>query len=353
MKQRLLKLFLLLGIFRIWALLRRSQITILMIHGTRDADPADAWQPLRPQASVRDMDAALALMKRYFNFISMDDAIAMLKGEKPLKPNSCVLTFDDGYRNNLTDALPLLRKHGIPGLFYPATAHIDQQKVYWIDRLDYILQKADVEGREIQIGGQSVKIDASSRGALLNSYRRIIMGFKQHSESDEAMQHELYALASKLEAEADDSIDQVIDNDRWAALMSWEEIAQASQAPDLLFGSHTVDHVLIGNDRKERVRDQLVNSKAAIEQHTGKPCDHFCYPAGSWDKQAVELLAESGYRSAVTSDFGTNRVGDNPLILKRYPFPNSGSPLNTLAHTSGLIYALSALKQRLRGKAAD
>ena len=75
-------------------------------------------------------------------FVSLGDAVEMLAGRKPLVPYSLVLTFDDGYRNNITHALPLLRRNQVPATIYLATGHVEERRPFSFDRLDYALQHA-------------------------------------------------------------------------------------------------------------------------------------------------------------------------------------------------------------------
>src|SRR4051812_40637037 len=101
------------GLLWLWRFLHRRHITILMVHGVMDTEQPTSWVPLRPQLSRRTLDDALCRLSRYYRFVSLDDAVAMLVGKLPLQPYSIVLTFDDGYRNNFTHALPILRRHRV------------------------------------------------------------------------------------------------------------------------------------------------------------------------------------------------------------------------------------------------
>jgi len=66
----------------------------------------------------------------------MDEAIEILAGRKAGKPNLAVLTFDDGYRNNITYGLPILTKLNIPATIYVSSGHVKSQKPFWFDRPD-------------------------------------------------------------------------------------------------------------------------------------------------------------------------------------------------------------------------
>jgi peptidoglycan/xylan/chitin deacetylase (PgdA/CDA1 family) len=333
------------GVLWAWRFYHRHRIPILMMHGVMDTEQATAWVPLRPQLSRRALDHTLSVLARYYRFVSLDEAVAMLAGRIPVQPNSLVLTFDDGYRNNLTHALPILRCYHAPATVFVATGHINQQKPFWFDRLDYILQRATVDGRRVQIGQTTVVLRAQDRDALQASYRQLRNAAKDIDRPDHEMLQELEDLAAILEQESGHRLQDIFADDDWSGVLTWQDM-QTATGRDVLFGSHTVDHVRIAMEDDEFVRRQLGQSKQAIEEHLGKPCQYFCYPNGSVSPRAAELVAACGYTAAVTTEEGSNGVGDNLMTLRRFDLPLAPSPGEILAQVSGLSSALSRFMSR-------
>ena len=103
----------------------------------------------------------------------MDEAIEILAGRKAGKPNLAVLTFDDGYRNNITYGLPILTKLNIPATIYVSSGHVKSQKPFWFDRLDYVLQQLSGQRTKITIAGRSFTLDSSNRKQLGRLFRVI------------------------------------------------------------------------------------------------------------------------------------------------------------------------------------
>ncbi|QYZ65426.1 MAG: polysaccharide deacetylase family protein [Gammaproteobacteria bacterium (ex Lamellibrachia satsuma)] len=311
---------------------RRKKITIFTIHGVMDTHAEDAsWEPLRPQLSPEYLERTLKLFSRYYNFVTLDEAIAILKGRLPAKPNCCVFTFDDGYRNNATHALPVLQKYGVPAVFYITTGHTEEQRPFWVDRLDYALQFADINGKTIRHKETEITIDNSSRHALSKSFARLRRILKHADMPDIEMRNYFDQLAGSLEKQSGRSINQIMMNDPWSSILTWDEVVDVSRTNEVTIGSHTVDHVRLGQTEAEASRDQVVRSKKAIEKAIGESCRHFCYPNGSWDQQAVDILKETGYTSAVTTDVGVNDPGDNLFKLKRFSISGNKDPLFLLA----------------------
>ena len=64
-------------------------------------------------------------------------------------------------------------------------------------------------------------------------------------------------------------------------------------------------------------REEICASKRLLEDTFGVPIRHFCYPYGDWNPAIRDLVAEAGYVTACTTEFGVNKPGDSPLSLKR------------------------------------
>ena len=309
-----------LGIISLCQFARRKQIVILMIHGVMDELDNPSWKPLRPQLSRKKLEEYLQVLFRRYRFVSLSDAVEMLQGRKPIQPYTLVLTFDDGYRNNLTHALPILRRYNAPATFFVPTGFLDNPRPFWFDRLDYALQQPQVNGREVKVGSVAIRLDSSSVEALCESYKRFRRTAKEEQMPDYEFLRDMEQLAAQLEEESGRALADIQEEDDWSAIMTWEQIEKNVNS-DVTFGSHTVDHVRLGLVDTGVARDQLERSRMDIEKHTGKPCLSLCYPNGSFTGETVRLARECGYLYGVTTQEGVNRVGDDVMMLRRIGLP--------------------------------
>ena len=314
--------------------LNRRKITILMLHGVAADREDGGWQPLWPRLTPARLDLVLGQLAQHYQFISLDEAIDVIAGRKAPPKNGLVLTFDDGYRNNVTEALPVLQKHAAPAAFFIATGFVETQASYWIDRLDYALQQAPEEARLIEALGKTYDLRNLDRPALAEGYRRLRLGVKNSVPDDEQMLAEFDRISSELEKAAGTSIRDIIDVDRFVAVATWEQLASVA-ADGVEVGSHTVDHCRLTGIEHDEVAKQLAESKRVLEQQIDRPCRHFCYPNGDHDRAVAALVGEAGYTSAVTTDNGLNRVGDDLMTLRRYPMPSSTDAFSNLLAVSG------------------
>jgi peptidoglycan/xylan/chitin deacetylase (PgdA/CDA1 family) len=82
-------------------------------------------------------------------------------------------------------------------------------------------------------------------------------------------------------------------------------------------GSHTLTHPHLTQLPIGRAREEITSSRKKLEDLFQRPVDHFCYPYGDWKPAVRDLVAEAGYRTATTVDFGVNPPGADALGLKR------------------------------------
>jgi peptidoglycan/xylan/chitin deacetylase (PgdA/CDA1 family) len=138
--------------------------------------------------------------------------------------------------------------------------------------------------------------------------------------------------------------------------LTWDEAA-AMAAAGIEFGSHTVRHAPLADEPESAVQTELADSKAAIEEHLGRPVETFSYPyafpeaARAFRSRLRDLLTRAGYRTAVTTLVGTVRPGDDLLCLKRLPVNTWDDDALFLAKLQGgydWMHALQRAHKRLR-----
>jgi len=218
-----------------------------------------------------------------------------------------VITFDDGYRDNFTNAYPILRQLGIPATIFLATGAIGSGTVLWHDlvfsafrttRLRFIKDFPDV----------------GSVYSLQNTREKL-------SAQHHILEH-LWSLPDDDRAAAVDRLRRGLAacNPREKHLMlSWDEV-RAMYQNGISFGSHTCTHPILSKASADRVRREIVDSKLAIEINLRCKVQTFAYPVGrsqDFDDRTKSLLKEAGFRCAVTTRFGVNLPNQDLFELRR------------------------------------
>ncbi len=334
------------GFLRLFVASQRNKIAILMLHGVIDPDTSAAWKPLRSQLSTEQLTRALSVLASYYHFVSLSEAVEMLAGTRPLIPNSLVLTFDDGYRNNLTFALPILRRFKAPATMFLCTGNITKQTPFWFDRLDYAVQSMAHESTSRHVIPELMEIDFSNKEALKKSFTTFIRKEKKRYTTDTDMRSAMANLTERLEQHSGHGLAEIFANDPWSGILNWEEIREVA-ALGVHFGSHGVDHTLLGLVPLSIARQEFIESQKMIEYYTGQPCIHLAYPDGSFNQEVISLARDCNYTSAVTIVSGLNQPGDEALALRRIAFPHSDSPAEVIIAASGLSAQWQKVKKNI------
>ena len=102
-------------------------------HYFREEKPSSGIYPM----TLKDFSSQIDELNKYYDFISQDDLISKIRNRNYCNKNYCLLTFDDGLKEQM-DVLELLNQKGIPGVFYVTTNSIKEHSVVDVHKLHYI-----------------------------------------------------------------------------------------------------------------------------------------------------------------------------------------------------------------------
>jgi peptidoglycan/xylan/chitin deacetylase (PgdA/CDA1 family) len=327
------KLLSLLGILRLIRWYNRNRILILYLHSVVNLQET-SWQPLRKPFSIDLLRRQLEIISRHYTWLTLDDAVEMLSGRKPIVPNGVVLTFDDGYRNNMTVALPVLERHSIKPVFYVATGLLNNRTPYWFERLDYAIQQLQAP-TQVRLRGRAYHFAPGDRDALRETYAELRQAAKMHFDNDWEFYAFFHSVSDRLEKASGKSLAAIQAGDPCSESLSDEDLRSLTATGRATVGSHTVDHLRLDTVDEKVCADQLRESKSYIEEITGTTCRHFCYPNGNWNRQVADAVRGAGYDSAVTTAEGFNSIGDDLYSLRRMHMPQIVDRQRLLLFASG------------------
>jgi peptidoglycan/xylan/chitin deacetylase (PgdA/CDA1 family) len=321
-----------------------------MLHGviSNEKKSTREWDPLRNHLYDEKLDFVLSVLAKKYNFISLDTAINIIrKKEKPI-PYSVVLTFDDGYKNNIINARPILKKYAAPLSIFVVTGHVDKRLPFWFDRFDYVIQKNNLDGKLLKIGDEEFIFKGATRDEVVESYGKIRKIIKGMDSDEESLNKLLNELADNLESESQNKLTDIFEVDDISSILTWDDIVRESKDSDITFGSHTINHIRLNKVTLDIAKEELSESKRAIEEVTETECKYFCYPYGYYTKAIEEITRECGYIAALTTNPGVVSQGDDLMSLNRFPFPESRNPVVIDAIACGLSHKIGSLKQSMK-----
>jgi peptidoglycan/xylan/chitin deacetylase (PgdA/CDA1 family) len=231
--------------------------------------------------SVRMLERQLDWIGRRYRFVDLNELGARIErgDSRPI----AAITFDDGYRDFYTHALPLLQRKGIPAAVFVVTDHVGTRRVQAHDKLYLLLARR--QGRPLPKICKGVP-----EISTLNPYDA--MRTLLETWPLEAVEQITSVLA------AEDSIPDEV----WEPCYSvtWEMLDRIRRA-GVIVGSHTKTHALLANESAARVREEATGSRAQLEARLGSSVEHFAYPSGIFNTVAVKAVAAAGYRFAYTT----------------------------------------------------
>ena len=261
---------------------------------------------------LADFERQVRLLRRFCAVLSLDEILDRVERRSSL-PRRCVaLTFDDGYRDLLTLAGPLLKRHGLPATVFAAVAALERGWL-WPDLVRHALRTTpagDVELETLTDGGPQMFMLAT-RSQRLAAVADLDARLKRLG--DHAKWTTLEELVWKLlgAAARDVSMPRL--------MLTWDELRRVMR-DGVTVGAHTVTHPILTRMSEQEAAREIVESRERLEEVLGIPVRHFAYPNGRPDdvSPAVRRLVKwAGFRSAYTTIEGYNRPGDDRWSLQR------------------------------------
>lgn len=262
---------------RLWSAItaRPAGPIILMYHSVAQDDEARFIEPgnrIAPRLFERQM-AFLAAERRV---VALSELVETLARGKSASADTVCITFDDGYRDNLTVAAPILDRYRLPATLFLATGFVERAENQWSDTLHAV-------------------IDGSLHARLLEA---------SHAERMRVLEE--FPAAQKAPR----------------LMLDWDEARRlVRRYPRFEIGGHTRDHIDLTRHPGE-ARAQIEGCHADLRRELGVEARHFSYPYGRSCPQSRRAVVRAGWRSAVVTDAAP--------VADRYAMPRVQAPRSML-----------------------
>jgi peptidoglycan/xylan/chitin deacetylase (PgdA/CDA1 family) len=247
-------------------------------------------------ATPPQFEEQVRLLTKEFDVITpdeLDDAIRAGRGRYVL------LCFDDGYRDNFDQALPILRRHGARATLFVTTGFIDDRRISWWDEIAWMVRRSDrseLAAGRWHAGTLSLTAPTSATRTLVSAYKKL------SRDAGPAFLDEL--------AEATGSGRHP--SDAGELYLTWDNIRELRDS-GWQIGGHTVSHAILGRLPADEQEREISGCKARLDAELGESMRYFCYPDGgrdSFNDDTRRLLAEYGVDYAFSFYGGYRRFDD-------------------------------------------
>jgi peptidoglycan/xylan/chitin deacetylase (PgdA/CDA1 family) len=265
---------------------------ILGYHSVTDSS-IRRWIDPRYAVPVEIFEAQMEFLARHRKVASMGDLVAALERGESAEPGTVVITFDDGYRDTLELAAPILERHGLTAIVYLGTGNVTRGENQWGDRLYSIFQFRTSNHLRID-GPDRPLLDLGEQGALFEAYDAIAGRLLVAGESERER------LLAEIEA-------QLRPRERPPRLtLSWDEARDLRQRyPRFEIGVHAREHVDLTSFGEEVARAEIDSSIDDVSRELGVEVEHFAYPYGRTNARVREIVGAASLRSAVVGEPGS------------------------------------------------
>lgn len=237
----------------------------------------------------------MAWIASWFNVLPLDQAIDQL-AQHSLPERAAAITFDDGYADNCSIALPILKRYRLPATFFIATGFLNGGCM-WNDMIIESIRRsplAKLDCSSINLGTYPLNSLSEKREAI----RLLIQQIKYHPIQKRL---ELTSNITDL-AKAKPPSD---------LMMTTEEVIQLDLT-GMQIGAHTVSHPILAKTDLSEARLEIQESKRYLEETLGKKIRLFAYPNGKpnidYLKEHVALIKELGFDAAVSTAIGSANI---------------------------------------------
>jgi peptidoglycan/xylan/chitin deacetylase (PgdA/CDA1 family) len=307
----------------------RGMGVILMLHHVRPWEPREFAPNRLLEVTPEFLDTALTVAyEEGFEPVTLEEAVWRTSegdGDAPFM----AVTFDDGYRDNVDYALPILRRHGVPWTMFVTTGFATRTASLWWLELEEAIRALDRV--DVGLGEDQLRLVTDTDAAKAAAFEAIYWRLRKGPED------RLRSAVAELAEEAGVDGRALVQT----LCLDWEGIRRVANEPDVSIGAHTLTHPMLAKQNDVFAAHEMAESKAIIERVIGRPVDHLAYPVGDQlaaGPREFQMAAEAGYTAAVTTRPG-------------HVFPAHADHLTALPRVSvnGLYQTAEAFRALLSG----
>ncbi len=265
------------------------RLPVLMYHRIANAREPQRFSPALISATPQDFERQIQALSLRYRFLSLDELLAIRRGERAPVGRSLLLTFDEGYADFAQHAWPVLRRGGIPATVFVATAYPDAPTAFWWDELYHALQAtARVDPVWTDRGVFHVRTPRDRAKSL-----RAVHALVRVLPHDASMR-----LVGELVRQLDVPL-------LGADVLGWPEL-RALAAEGVTIAAHTHTHPRLTRLSATELEQELVMCQELLRQQLGAALPALAYPGGDHDSVVVAAARRAGFELGFTTRRGVN-----------------------------------------------
>lgn len=263
----------------------------------------DPLLPFEPDSA--QFERIVHLISRAFNVLGLKEGISRLS-DRSLPAAAAAITFDDGYVDNATIALPILRRYNLPVTIFVATAFLEGGRM-WNDDVIEAVRRTPGPTLDWSRFGLGVH-DMRSMHARVRCYSDVLARMKYVDHMKRAVQAREIARHAGVPETSE--------------LMMSRAQLRALRADGVEIGAHTHTHPILNSIDDREASKEIEGGKGRLEALLDEPVALFAYPNGvpevDFSARHVDMVRSAGFKAAVTTARGTAGPGDDEFLVPRF-----------------------------------
>ena len=296
------------------------KLFISMYHYTRDLKHSR-------YPEIKGLDVALFRKQFEFfrdncNVVSMEQVIDAVKGNSSLPEKAVLLTFDDGYVDNFTFALPLLEEFGFQGSFFIPGKTFTTHQLLDVNKIHYILASADIKKLVVDVKDKmdyyrGQEFDYPSTEELWNQYATD----ERFDGKDTVFVKRILqtVLPEKLRNQISSDLFEkyvgVTEEQLAYELYMTAEQIRTLKKHGMFIGLHGYDHYWLGNLSPEQMREDISKALEIMDEFIDRKEWIMNYPYGNFNDDVLSFIKDNGACVGLTTEVRPAEIGKDPALL--------------------------------------
>ncbi|MEJ2698003.1 MAG: polysaccharide deacetylase family protein [Candidatus Sulfobium sp.] len=282
-----------------------NECLVLLFHSVDDRDILSLRDlgNIRPEA----FDKTVAGLKEEFDILGLEDLVRCISGQATGPERPLAITFDDGAKSYVTNAVPIMESHGLPSTCFLITDCVDDRAIYWRYLYNYCVNSGRIKELEAMV--------AEEYGVPALQGR--IIHFTRNNFSKEATRRIMERISENIVSE-----DEYREREG-RLFMSFEDVESLKKNPLVTFGIHTCSHPVMKGLTDQEIKGEISGSLDFYRTRVGDDVPMFSVPFGrlyrDYDERTVNIALGLSIEHVFSAYGGGNAKGQALYNVRRIP----------------------------------
>lgn len=249
----------------------------------------------------------MKIIKKKCKILDIHSIYFHLKNKIPFEKKSVAISFDDGFENNFSEALPILKKLKIPAIFYICPLSIEKKQMFWVDKIETLILNSNKEFFYLKNLNKNFYINNDERKKKVVLKIKNICKKSSVKKKDDIIDELIKKIGKKNSFKLTGNY----------KIASWSQIRDAARCNLFDIGGHSLEHNILTKVKKKDLYQEIKGCVELIKKRTGIRVMHFSYPEGKFNFNVINTLRKFKILTCPMATGYQNNKNTNVFKIKR------------------------------------